>query len=45
MSLVLIVIAVGVLAAGPASATDGVIEINQARALAGGVSTNSRASS
>ncbi len=36
-SLIFMAIAVGVLAAGPAPATDGVIEINQSRALAGGV--------
>ena len=43
LSLVFVAIAVGALAAGPVSATDGVIEINQARALAGGVTVGDAA--
>jgi parallel beta-helix repeat protein len=43
LSFVFLAIAAGVLTAGPAFATDGVIEINQARALAGGVTTGDTA--
>ena len=43
LSLIFMAIAVGALTAGPVSATDGVIEINQARALAGGVTAGDTA--
>ncbi len=43
LSGIFMAIAVGVLTAGPGSATDGVIEINQARALAGGVTAGDTA--
>jgi hypothetical protein len=43
LPLVCVAIAVGALTAAPVSATDGVIEINQARALAGGVTAGDTA--